>query len=225
MQIRNVKDGKFKNRYCGPAAVSAITGCSTGVAAHLMRAHSGRRSIKGSFTGELRAAFDKLGYTMNPVSIGPSAGVTIAQWLRETTRERRSRVFLLLIGHHWAVVQGKRYVCSLQREVCFYRDAPMRRARFHRAWEVTKTHGQRPGVTEIRRLYDDVRASTRAPRPEPSREEIRSKAIAAVEAKIKRWESRAKRAQTALRKLARSRAALIRAQAQRAQPEAVLAPG
>ena len=37
-----------KNRYCGPAAISAITGASTDDAAYAIRCRSGQRFVKGS---------------------------------------------------------------------------------------------------------------------------------------------------------------------------------
>lgn len=51
-----------RNRYCGPAAVSAITGCTTDEAARLMRQRSGRRAIKGAYHYEVTAALRALGF-------------------------------------------------------------------------------------------------------------------------------------------------------------------
>ena len=40
LKLRPIKDGKDKNRYCGPSVVSAVTKLTTGEAARLIRIQS-----------------------------------------------------------------------------------------------------------------------------------------------------------------------------------------
>ena len=65
MKIRPVKhEGMFKNRYCGPAAISIISGISTGEAAKLLRYITGARAIRGVWTWDLEIALNDLGYEL-----------------------------------------------------------------------------------------------------------------------------------------------------------------
>ena len=60
IKLGAISDGKDKNRYCGPAVISALTSLTTGEAARLIRKQNGRDTIRGSYTYEvldaLRAA-------------------------------------------------------------------------------------------------------------------------------------------------------------------------
>lgn len=54
--------GGKANRFCGPCAVSAITGMPTGETAQIMRRYHGRRSMTGARPAELLFALESLGY-------------------------------------------------------------------------------------------------------------------------------------------------------------------
>ena len=92
MKIRPVKhEGMFpKNRYCGPAAISIISGISTGEAAKLLRYITGARAIRGVWTWDLEIALNDLGYELlahhspRHDSVPRKERPTLARWLKDT---------------------------------------------------------------------------------------------------------------------------------------------
>ena len=150
LKIKPVNHGTTKadrNRYCGAAVVSAITGMTTGEAARLVRHLSGVRSVKGTSTRQIRDAFAACGVQFTPRSYGMrlnrTNGVTLAGWLKGTVKYRNAeRVFLVVAGHHWQLVQGRRYVCGLTCEIVSIKDKRVkRRARVSEVYELTSPDG------------------------------------------------------------------------------------
>lgn len=131
-----------KNRYCGPSVISAITGINTGEAARLIRHVSGRKSVKGTSTWEVKKCLDMCGITTRrenfDLKLGRSKGPTLAAWLRHTVKERTAkRVFLIVAGWHWQLVQGRRIVCGILGEPTSVRDKRVkRRARVAEVFEL-----------------------------------------------------------------------------------------
>lgn len=130
--------GPRKNRYCGPSALSAITGLSTGDTAALLRKVSSKRSIKGTHTRHMKVALEWLGYRTGcdfDYEHLPAKGrPTLLQWAKR--REKVSETYLLSVGHHWAVVQGRRYVCGIIGGIVSLKQSPKKRARVKAAWRV-----------------------------------------------------------------------------------------
>jgi hypothetical protein len=153
LKIKPVNHGTTKadiNRYCGAAVVSAITGMTTGEAARLVRHLSGVRSVKGTTIRQIRDAFNACGVQFNrfePVKFGMrfnrTNGVTLTGWLRGTVKYRNAeRVFLVVAGQHWQLVQGRRYVCGLTKEIVSIKDKKVkRRARVSYVYELTAPDG------------------------------------------------------------------------------------
>ena len=165
LQLNAVNHGttkRDKNRFCGPAVISALTGITTGEAARRIREHTGRRQITGTWGDELKPVFADLGIRMTPARIDEdgylrldllvemldvkaqrrheadqrSTGMTFAAWLKATERERSDgQVFLLTSGRHWVLVQRDSFVCGLTGEVVSV-DHPKvkRRARVASFW-------------------------------------------------------------------------------------------
>ena len=148
MKIRPVKhEGMFpKNRYCGPAAISIISGISTGEAAKLLRYIAGDRAIRGVWLRDLEMALQDLGYDLLPYHSPRHGGVsrkerpTLTRWLKGTKTSRTSgRVFLIVAGNHYQVVSGRRYCCGRAEKIVSIRDGVVkRRARVTEAYEVVK---------------------------------------------------------------------------------------
>ena len=161
-----------KNRYCGPAAISAVTGMTTAEAAKLLRVVSGARSIKGTDSALMRDALRECGIKMGediraarpgdslrvPAQVYPSIEgdytfsaycfETLARWLSTTRlileanrwpwQEFAQRVFLVVAGNHWQLIQGDKYVCGLPGEVVSVTDKRVkRRARVTEVYELT----------------------------------------------------------------------------------------
>jgi len=153
LKIKPVNHGTTKadvNRYCGAAVVSAITGMTTGEAARLVRHLSGVRSVKGTTIRQIRDAFNACGVQFNrfePVKFGMrfnrTNGVTLTGWLRGTVKYRNAeRVFLVVAGQHWQLVQGRRYVYGLTKEIVSIKDKKVkRRARVSYVYELTAPDG------------------------------------------------------------------------------------
>jgi len=146
LKIKPINHGVTKadrNRYCGPSVISAITGMTTGEAARLIRHVGGRKSIKGSSTWEVKRSLDLCGIkskrTTFGLTLGRSKGVTLAGWLKGTVKERTAdRVFLIVAGWHWQLVQGRRYVCGIVGDVVSIKDKKIkRRARVAEVYELT----------------------------------------------------------------------------------------
>lgn len=146
VNIRSVNHGTTKadkNRYCGPSVISAVTGMTTGEAARLLRHVGGRKSIKGSYVSEVTRALEmcniKSTYKDFGLKLSRSKGPTLAAWLRHTVKERTAkRVFLIVAGHHWQLVQGRRYVCGIVGEPVSIRDKKVkRRARVSNVYELS----------------------------------------------------------------------------------------
>ena len=148
LKIKPVNHGTVKadrNRYCGPSVISAVTGMTTGETARLVRSLSGVKSVKGTSTRQVRNALRDCNIDMQRYSFGMalsrSTGPTLAGWLKQTVKERTAdRVFLIVAGWHWQLVQGRRYVCGIVGDVVSIKDKKIkRRARVAEVYELTMT--------------------------------------------------------------------------------------
>lgn len=143
--------GRRSNRFCGPSAISALTGLDTRDTAAILRDVSGRRVIKGTYDHQMRKACAKLGLNMvpyreyllpshpNPLFNAP----TLISWLRQTRDDRGTNTYLLSAGHHWCIVQGRRYVCGITGRIVPFKDIPHRCARVRVAYQIVRTGSQR----------------------------------------------------------------------------------
>lgn len=141
MKLHSVNhSGPRSNRYCGPSALSAITGLSTGDTAALLRKVSGKRSIKGTHTSHMRSALLQLGYSMHTWfdydGLPAKGRPTLLQWAKK--RAPGGDVYLLSVGYHWALVQGRRYVCGMVGKTVSLKESPKKRARVRAAWRIVR---------------------------------------------------------------------------------------
>lgn len=104
------------NRYCGPAAISIITGVDTAEAARMIRSYTGKHAVMGTHYETIRSIlyhefrmvamrnyeFDKL----------PKFQPTLNEWVRKNGANSKE-VWLINAGHHWIVTRG-RYCCDNQ---------------------------------------------------------------------------------------------------------------
>ena len=167
LKLRPVEHGKDKNRYCGPSVISAVTKLTTGEAARLIRLQSGRRSVIGTSTSNVRRALKSCNVQMTFVPAptgsryGRSSGVTLARWLKLTHATRANRIFLITAGHHWQLVSGNRYVCGRTGEIVSIRDKKVkRRARVADVYELTSDGVTKPDIDVSK--PKDPNAKTRA---------------------------------------------------------------
>ena len=129
-----------RNKYCGPAAISALAGVSTDDAARAIREYSGRRAVRGAHLLEVDYALHLLSGLRTVPTPNPGQ-LTLARWCRERSPEDKDKTFLLCVGpisrgNHWIVVQGNYQVDSHQREPVFLKDAKHRRKYVEAVWEI-----------------------------------------------------------------------------------------
>ena len=156
-----------KNRYCGPSAISAVTGMTTGEAARLLRHVSGRKSITGTYTSEVTDVLEmcniKATYEDFGLKLSRSKGPTLARFLKHTVKERNAkRVFLISAGRHWQVIQGRRIVCGILKEPTSVRDKSVRRRkRVNKCYELSVLPDQKIVIPDAARKpkRDAVEAS------------------------------------------------------------------
>lgn len=130
------------NRFCGPSAISAITGMSTGEAARLLRHVSGKTSIKGTSTWSVIKALKLCGVDARSRLLRVTDLPTLAQWLRDTKRGKS--IWLVVAGHHFQLVQGVRFVCGITKDVVGLTHPKVRRrSRVAEVYELTLA----PGIT------------------------------------------------------------------------------
>ena len=144
IKINPVKTVKAdRNRYCGPAVISAMTKMNTGEAARLLRDISGKPSVRGCYTHHVLRALSRCGITSKgvPIHIPVSMNTTkptLTQWLKYRKADRTSgRVFLVVAGNHFQLIEGRRYVCGRTGEIVSVRDKRVkRRARVEEVYEL-----------------------------------------------------------------------------------------
>lgn len=144
LKIKPVNHNKGGNRYCGPAVLSAITGMTTSDSARLIRHVSGRKAVRGTSFNDLTRSLQLCGInakmqSYDDVKLSKTSGPTLAQWLKLTVKERTAdRVFLIVCGWHWQLVQGRRIVCGILGKPTSIRDKRVkRRRRVAAVWELT----------------------------------------------------------------------------------------
>jgi len=118
-----------KNSYCGPSAISPITGYSSDDAATVLRSLNGRRAIKGASQWDVRCALHAFGVDSTEIYNAPRGkGITLAQWLKQSVEDRKAGVvFLIVAGWHYQVVCGRKATCGRIREIVSVRDKSLKR--------------------------------------------------------------------------------------------------
>ena len=144
MKIKAVNNSTSdRNRYCGPAVISAVTGMVTGEAARLIRHVSGQKVVRGSYPHHVLRALALCNISCkNKKFFGYNTKQqpTLAQWLKSSKDIRTSgRVFLIVAGHHFQLVEGRRYVCGRTRDIVSVRSKLVkRRCRVEQVIELCK---------------------------------------------------------------------------------------
>ena len=162
MRIHDVKVGK--NRFCGPAACSALTGRPVDEIVRVFHAKTPRTRVMGTYLSDVAAVLSE--YGLGLASMGTySAGSkpTLAKWLKLSKTVRTAgRVFLLDAGHHWVVVSGRRIVCGYTIKVVSVREYPKRRMRVARVWEVHETGARKYSMPDCAaKLIEERKAKAR----------------------------------------------------------------
>lgn len=149
-----INDPKVRNRFCGPAVVSSLTGMTTGEAARLFRVTSRRRRtmVKGTTTGEMRSALQECGLSLLSIPVCAkmittadnavkSIFPTFATWIKESAKDRGGDTYLVVSANHWQLVRGSRFVCGITQEVVGFKHPKVKR---------------RGRVTEVYRIIEKI---------------------------------------------------------------------
>ena len=126
-----------RNRYCAPAIISSLTGMTTGEAARLIRSVTGERKVTGVHTHHIIRALDLCGISFLQSKRFPNKP-TLAKWLKDAKESRSTgRVFLVVAGHHFQLVEGRRYVCGRTEDIVSIKDKSVkRRCRVEEVYEL-----------------------------------------------------------------------------------------
>lgn len=162
----NVKRNAESNRYCGPAALSLLTGrhvdeCTAQLRANRASWRPGRRhAIRGCFSQEILRVLHQWGFSSQAlheqsnwpkkqktvtktgafVLVKPRTrvlGPTVAGFLRLTRSRTPEQRFFVATSTHFLVVRGRKIYDNLNPEGVFIREYRHRRYRITGAWEIT----------------------------------------------------------------------------------------
>lgn len=127
-----------KNRFCGPTALSILTGLSTDDCAAVVRlVNPGKRAVKGMNDWEMLDALRKLGGDGKHAR-GVGMRVTLKQWLDQRSDELRQVPLVVAAGHHYMVVRGELVMCSHTcKQWVHILSHPFRNKRFASAMAIT----------------------------------------------------------------------------------------
>lgn len=137
--------------WCGPAAISAVTGAPTSQIVALAKKFTGRQVIKGMNVYTLRQVLNALGYRTEEAYSALRAWTfergsdlrdpTLAKWTREN-REKFSRLpCIVMTTSHYVTVKGRSFIDNHTKKPVPLSKAPWRRARVAQAWQVQKVEG------------------------------------------------------------------------------------
>lgn len=132
------------NSYCGPAAISLLTGHHVSLCCHYMRQVTGKRAIRAASNGSMVATLIKMGKRVREVPIHDNRVcqtlrrkptlVGLVRLLRD--REPHQR-FLIRTTTHFLVLRGRMVYDNLNPEGVFFGKYNRRRLRVSHVWEVS----------------------------------------------------------------------------------------
>jgi len=107
--ITPARHGRKGNKWCGPTAISILTGCTTDSAELALKARrASRAAVKGTTVFEVNCALSQFGFRLHPC-LSAADGRTIAAFVdgRIDGIDIDPRAaYLISAAHHWQVVQG-----------------------------------------------------------------------------------------------------------------------
>jgi hypothetical protein len=142
---------KGHNRFCGPAALSIIAGIDTAEASAVIRHVSRKRSVQGTSNWEVLQSLALLGFKASSAAkvdpLNLKSNPTLAAWLKRDERDGKA-LYLIAAGHHWQVVQGRRFCCGITKDIVSIRDGKVkRRARISGVWKIE--HDRKVALADV----------------------------------------------------------------------------
>lgn len=142
MQIQDAIIGS--NGFCGPTAISALTGLDTdAVVALLLELRPFlRKNVGGMDACSMGAVLRHLGYRCTEPTSRSYKKPTLNQWIKdhEYSLTQTDTVYLIGTSDHWVVIQGQQYVCPFTKGKRVGLDDPriQKRAKVAFAFVITK---------------------------------------------------------------------------------------
>lgn len=136
--------------WCGPAAISAVTGEPTSKIMELARYVTGKPTVKGLSVGALKGVLSRLGYRVDDVysfgsvfcqTGGTATAPTLAKWTRENAATFSKLPCVVLVSNHYVTVKGRTLIDNHVPTGAPLKKAPWRRARVARVLRVEKVEG------------------------------------------------------------------------------------
>src|SRR5271157_111257 len=168
-KLKSVKNDIPTILWCGPAAISAVTGEKVSVIVATMKRLSGRRCIKGVSTGLMMRTLTLLGWeavTLHKFDsekihtpeervgygIMISAGMTtkyvpwkkrptLARYTRQNRADFQEHACIVETTQHYVAVFGRRFCDNYTKEPVFLKQSPHRRARVQKVLQIKKVGG------------------------------------------------------------------------------------
>lgn len=132
------------NSYCGPAALSLLTGYHVSLCAYELRKVTGKRAIRRIDNGPMIAALLRLGKRVREVPLAPNhvcgalrrapTLVGLSALLSGRTPLQR---FLIRTKTHFLVLRGRKVYDNLNPEGIWFGQYNHRRYRVQACWEVS----------------------------------------------------------------------------------------
>jgi len=168
-KLRAVKNDVTTKLWCGPAAISAVTGEPVSKIMDLMRSLSQRKTIKSVSYGLLQRTLAMLGWEAATIhrfnyrrvepkterlsaSITVTSGIgqewvepkqrpTLARYCREHREDFQEHACIVGITGHYVAVYGRRFCDNHTNEPVFLRKSPHRRTRVEQVFQIRKIGG------------------------------------------------------------------------------------
>lgn len=133
--IKNPPPRNERVTWCGPSALSIITGEDYETCRKAIAATQGNRPVMRVHNWQMIRVLHEWGF--NTVSINYFGNEpTLAAWMREREPAEINALFLVQITGHYVVVQGRKACDSKTKEPVFLSKMPGRRARVEKVWKV-----------------------------------------------------------------------------------------
>ena len=117
-----------KNRWCGPAALSILTGMTTDDASRLVRSITLKSKCTGMHWNEMLVALMQCGFqcVRRPHRYKGNNRITLSRWVKENKsnlslqRTGGYKTYLISAGYHFQIIQGPMYVDNHVKEPVFF---------------------------------------------------------------------------------------------------------
>ena len=132
-----------KNRWCGPGAISILTGCSTDEASRLIRTVSGKTRTTGTSPRHLSLVLEAFGFELyrdeDYRDLDTKKRPTLQKWF-DRKKIQPWDTYLIDAGHHFQILQGDLYIDNIVKDFIAFEDMDRgKRRRFGTAWQIFDT--------------------------------------------------------------------------------------